>query len=326
VNLLLTMLLIGCSQPELQVSRTREAEPELVYARGREALTKAGTTQLRWGLTPFVSTTSVDAQYRPTLALISSRIGLPIEIVVGQDYADLEQQLLSGTIDVATMSPYAYVRAKEQAPGIQVFATHISGGSETYGGYIVAREESHVRTTEQVRGQSFAYVDPRSSSGWLFAASRLVDEGIHPVDDVQGMFYGSHAAVIKAVISGQAEVGATYGDALEDGRGRIPGAEKLRIVARTQRIPFDAYVVRSGLPREARDALQLALSQVSTRDTVGREALSTLMGLNGFMATTDSHYKSVRAVDAEVRKALLAAASGLPRVAPPPTPEPHEPQ
>ena len=320
--LLVALLGLSCQGDPGPSTKARVPEPELIFARGRQALAAEGTTRLRWGLTPFISVTSVEQQYRPTLALVSSRLGLPIEIQVGESYSDLEQRLLDGSIDVATMSPYAYVRAKELAPDIQVFATHISRGSETYGGYLVAREDREVHTVQDTKNQRFAYVDPRSSSGWLFPASRLLDAGIHPVDDVEGMFYGSHSAVIEAVVRGEAVVGATYAGALVEGRGSIPGAEMLKIVARTQRIPFDAYVVRAGFPRAARDALQVALGSVSTRDSVGREALAPLLGLNGFMPAMDSHYRRVYAVDAEVRAALETSKSGLPPTAPPEPPSP----
>jgi phosphonate transport system substrate-binding protein len=316
------LLALGCQGDAQLTPVAGVPEPELVFARGRQSLAAEGTTRLRWGLTPFISATSVKEQYQPTLNLVSSRIGIPIEITVGTSYANLEQLLLEGQIDVATMSPYAYVRAKELAPDIQVFATHISGGSETYGGYLVAREDREIHTVKDVKNQRFAFVDPRSSSGWLFPASRLLDAGVHPVDDVESMFYGSHSAVIQAVVRGHADVGSTYAGALIDGRGSIPGAESLKIVARTQRIPFDAYVVRTGFPRAARDALQLALGSVSTRDSVGRDALAPLLGLNGFMPAMDSHYRAVRAVDAEVRVALETSGTGLPPTAPPADPKP----
>ena len=46
-----------------------------------------------------------------------------------------------------------------------------------------------------------------------------------------------------------------------------------------------------------------------------------LMGLNGFMPVIDSHYKGVRAVDADVRTSLELSGSGLPPTLPP-EPEP----
>ena len=317
IFLWISFCIAGCDEPPPPDPRPAGGTtPELVYARGRDALATEGITTLRWGLTPFVSTTSVATQNRPTLELVATRLGVPIDIVVADNYGDLETKLLEGEIDVATMSPYAYVQAKRMSSDIQVFATHISDGAETYGGYIVTHETREVHTVKDVRGLKFAYVDPRSSSGWLFPASRLLDAGIHPVDDVDGMFYGSHAAVIQAVVSGRADVGATYGGALEQGRSRIPGAENLRIIARTQRIPFDAYVARAGLPGAGRDAIQAALASVSTRDSAGRNALSSFRNINGFMPALDPHYKGVRTVDEEVSAALEASGNALPPLLP----------
>ncbi len=325
-TLVLGLLLgLAChSEPGPKVGhKYRRNDPEVQYARGREALTSEGITRIRWGITPFVSATSVKSEWSPTLSLISSKLGMPIDTEVGDGYADLEERLLSGQIDVAIMSPYAYVQAKKIAPGLQVFATHISGGSETYGGYLVTRGDQSLDSVESLKKRRFAYVDPRSSSGWLFPASRLLDAGIHPVEDVQGHFYGSHAAVIEAVVNGQADVGATYDGALVQGRGSIVGADSLRIIARTHRIPFDAYVVRADFPPAARTALQVAMSSISTRDAVGREALAPLLSMNGFMAITDSHYKMVRTVDSEVRAAIEASGTGLPSIiAPPPALDP----
>jgi len=304
------------SDPQIPIV-PKKVNKGLVYAQGREALASKGITRLNWGLTPFVSSSTVGDQYQPTLSLVAGRLGLTITSQVGSNYADLEQRLLSGEIDVATMSPYAYVRAKAQNPDIHVFASHIAGGSETYGSYIVARDDSNIHTIDDTRGKRFAFVDERSSSGWLFPAARLLDADIHPVDDVDPRFLGSHKAVIEAVISGAADVGATYDGALAEGRGSIPGSDSLRIVARTKRIPFDAYVVRAGFPPTAKDALQVALGSVSTRDAVGREALAPLLGVNGFMSVSDSHYKIIRAVEIEVRAALSASGSSLPKPTPP---------
>jgi phosphate/phosphite/phosphonate ABC transporter binding protein len=309
-------LLWGCEDPHYAVrSRVRPRDPEVIYARGRDAMASAGITRIRWGLTPYVTTTSIEEQYRSTFDLVASRIGIPIDIVVGKSYADVEQQLLAGDIDVATMSPYAYVRAKAADPTIHVFSTHISGGTETYGAYIVATESGPVKTLADTRNRSFAFVDERSSSGWLFPAARMLDANIHPVGGVKGAFYGSHSAVIQAVSAGRAAAGATYDGALAEGRGNIPGAASLRIIARTKRIPFDAYVVRGAFPRYGRDALQEALGSVSTRDSVGRDALAPLMGINGFMPTTDAHYRTVREVEAGVRAALENSGGHLPPMA-----------
>ena len=61
----------------------------------------------------------------------------------------------------------------------------------------------------QIYGHTMAYVAQGSASGWLFPASRLLEEGIHPLDDVVPVWAGDHNEVINKVKSGEAHAGAT---------------------------------------------------------------------------------------------------------------------
>lgn len=313
---LAVLLICGCEdRPETARTRIAQVSAEVLYEQAREAIQQAGIKELTWAVTPFVSTTSVDEQYRSTINLVSQRIGIPMNILVGQDYADVEHLLLSGKADIAVMSPYAYVRAKEQAPNIQVFATHIANGTESYGAYILARTDSELQSLQDIKGKPFAFVDPRSTSGWLFPAARMMDDGINPMVDIEGHFYGNHKRVIEAIVNGEVLAGSTYDGALATGRGNIPGAENLEVIARTQRIPYDAYVLRQDIPQEIVLGLQKALKSVSIRDQDGRSALAPLMDINGFIPADNTDYKSVRDVDSRVRE-LIELGGHLPKVIP----------
>ena len=65
-----------------------------------------------------------------------------------------------------------------------------------------------------------------------------------------------------------------------------------------------------------RYAIQAALASVSTRDSAGRNALSSFRNINGFMPALDPHYKGVRTVDEEVSAALEASGNALPPLLP----------
>ena len=147
-----------------------------------------------------------------------------------------------------------------------------------------------------------AFVDERSASGWLFPAARLLDEGIHPLDDITPQFYGNHDRVVEAVSTGEADAGATYAEMLRGGPGDL--IADLHIVAKGDLVPHDAYVARPGLPEEVSTAMAAAMGEVSTRDEPGRLVLSQLRTVNGFIAVDDSHYDPVRVVDTQVREAL----------------------
>jgi len=308
------LLTISCiEEPEAVRSTIARTPAKQMYRQAREVLQEAGIDTLTWGVTPFVTEDgAIESRYEPTVAIVSDRLATPMQVIAGQSYADIETLLLSQQIDLAIMSPYAYVRARSKDPHIRAVATHIADGTESYGAYILVPEHSSVRSLSDLHGKSFGFVDKRSSSGWLFPASRLLDDGINPVTDIDGRFYGNHERVIRAIVSGEVDAGATYNAALSEGRGRIPGANNLRVIARTERIPYDAYVIRSGFPKEAILGLQKALSSVSTRDADGRVALEPLGDINGFIRTDDAHYRSVREIEAKVQSLLALSGGRLP--------------
>ena len=235
---------------------------------------------------------------------------------MGENYADLEQRIVEGSVDVAVVSPYSYVRAKKRAPGILPFASHIARGSASYGAYIIVNEESDIETLAELKGQSFAFVDKRSTSGWLFPAVRMLDEGIHPERDLEEVFADTHNEVYDRVVEGLVEGGATYDGALRQGRDRRRDGRGVRVIAKAPRIPHEAYVLRDGLPREVADALGAALFEISTGTRKGRELLAPMLRINGFVRVEDSHYDVVREVEAKANKVGLVVETGPPPVDP----------
>jgi len=314
LSMMVLSLFLGCEDPgETARGGIAQAPSRLVFKRSQNALKDAGIHSLVWGATPFV-TRSVDVaeQYQPMVSLVAEHLSIPMSVRVGDDYEHIETMLLSGEIDIALMSPYAYVQAKAKEPGLKVFCSPIANGTETYGAYIVAREDSDIHGLLDLRGKPFGFVNSRSTSGWLYPASRMMDEGMDPTRDVEGIFFGDHAGVIKAIVSGKVAAGATYDGALATGRGQIDGARDLRVIARTQRIPYDAYVVRKGFPVKAIPGLQLALGRVSSRDARGRAALAPLIDINGFIRSDDTVYREIREIDDRVQSLLRSSGGTVP--------------
>ena len=304
------LFLAGCSAPA-PVAPTVEQSLDVVggyelFVKAQEELRRSGIESVKWGLTPYLATETLLENYRPILAYVEARLGVPVELMVGDNYADLERRLVEGEVDAAIISPYSYVRAKVEEPGIEVFASQVAQGSVNYGAYIITREGSGIENVKQLKGRSFAYVDRRSTSGWLFPAARMLQEGVHPSEDVDAHFLGSHTEVFEAVLAGDYDAGATYEGALGEGRAVNPDAAVLlRVIAKAKRIPHEAYTVRAGFPAIGAEAMGQALSEISTATVEGRRLLLPLMRLNGFMPVDDSHYDVIREVESEVRKAGL---------------------
>ena len=80
----------------------------------------------------------------------------------------------------------------------------------------VARANSGLKSIiEDAKGKRMAFVDPASTSGFLFPASYLKEQGsstIRPSSHRQ-IFAGSHDGAIRAVYDGDVDVAAVYDDA-----------------------------------------------------------------------------------------------------------------
>lgn len=320
LSLASTLLAGGCSEPREYSNfdfvdpgfgsqvRNADLSDEEVFARGRAALAEAGLETLRWGLTPYLIPDELLAAYSPIASLVEENLGVPVEMILGENYADLEAKLTGGEVDVALISPYSYVRAKAVEDGLKVFASHVARGSPSYAAYIIVAEDSPVDRLSQLRGEPFAFVDRRSTSGWLFPAARLLEEGIHPLDDLEAQFVETHDRVFDAVVEGRVTAGALYDAALAEGRERQTDGLEVRVLAKAERAPHDAYVTRAGIPEEVADALGRTLAGISMATREGRRILGPTLGINGFIAIGNDHYDVIRRVEERVFAAGIEAA------------------
>jgi phosphonate transport system substrate-binding protein len=308
----ITLLLLSCAGPDNPVTADKVAMvrtptdvvPSEVLSAARESLQTSGVERLRWGLIPYVAPDEIVARYSPIINRVSERLGVPIDIVVGNDYQHLEELIVTGQVDVAVLGPYAYVRARKRAPSMEVFASHIALGSTTYGTYILTHEDSGIEHLNDIVGRRIAFVDRRSTSGWLSPAAHMLEKGINPVTDVEALYLGSHERVFGAVARGEVAAGAVYGAILSEGRKRNSEGSQIIVLAKCARIPYDAYVIRAGVEPVVGDALALALGEISTRDRKGRRTLASLARINGFVPVTDDHYNTIRQLEDRILKEL----------------------
>jgi phosphonate transport system substrate-binding protein len=120
-------------------------------------------------------------------------------------------------------------------------------------------------------------------------------------------FLGDHLEVLRAVINGQVDAGASFYGALKAGRVRGIDVSGLRVLAVTGRIPFDAVVARPGLDPAVAASVTAVLDRLNGSSPEARAALSGLLDVDGFVPSDDSFYDPVRAMLKAVRAAGVEA-------------------
>jgi phosphate/phosphite/phosphonate ABC transporter binding protein len=212
---------------------------------------------------------------------------------------DLPALLADGKVDIAWCSAGQDVDASARAR-VEPAAKLIRGGMPFYRSALFARKGA-VRKLSDLRGKRLAFVSESSSAGYVLARQILLAAGFRDADFRGVKFAGDHAAVCKAVLSGEADAGATFAN---DGRGGAlagcaetvgPEAVKqLRVLATSDPIPNDVVAVRPGAQADLLPALRSALLSLS-QSTGGRRKLDALFHADAFAPAEDADYAPLRA-------------------------------
>ena len=252
------------------------------------------------GFTPFAAPEHIRKTYGVAAEALARRLGRKVRVFVSSDYDALGDWVREGVLDLAWFSPLAYVVAAERVP-MQVLAIPRVKGHPSYRGLLLARKDRGIGDLGDLKGKVFAFVDPTSGSGYLYPRVLLQQRGFDPETFFgEVRFLGSHDRVIRAVLAGEVDGGASYTDAW-DGAAKVLDLSPLQILAQTEEIPKDALAVRRETPPEAAELLRQALLDLTPTDPAAGGALREL-GIDGFVPGEDRLYDVLRAArEAEKR-------------------------
>ncbi len=250
--------------------------------------------ELRFGFTPVLGEAEMRAEFEPLMAYLSDVLARKVGLYIAKDYGDLRTQMESGAVDVGSFSPFAYVDA-QRGGKIRIIAQSILDRSATYRGLIIARKDSGVRTVGDLEGKRFAFVDPKSASGYVYPRAMLVEKGVTPERYFkETIFAGGHDKVIAAVLDGRVDAGAIYDGALGVAKAKGVATDVLVVLSSTDPIPHDAIAVRLGLDDTLVRKLQAALVDLDKSEAGRRVIAHSKKKLTGHVVADDSVFDVVR--------------------------------
>lgn len=244
--------------------------------------------RLTFGITPYLSQEKLEETFQPILTYLQAETGIEMKLVIVSDYGKLAERMKTNDIDIGVFSPFAYVEGVKKS-GVRIFASQLINGRPTYQGWIITKKGSGINTLSDLKNKSFAFVDPKSTSGYIYPRVMLIENGYNPAVFFKNtMFAGSHDNALQVVMSGRCDAGAVFEDVVDR-----RSLEKLNVIAKTDKIPYDAYTVRQGISQVVIDILQKKMISLDQHTMVNEKPV--LGGqLNGFVIARDSNYDSVR--------------------------------
>ena len=283
--LLLALSFVGCGKSE-SVKHVTLSNLEPVSS------PKQGTKgTLRVALAVGLSPTQSIAKYQALTAYLSEKLNQPVELVQKKTYKEVDDLIEEGNVDIAFVCSSSYVIGHEKF-GERLVAVPISNGSMYYQSVIIANATSDIRNWSELKGRSFAFVDPQSTSGALYAMSKIKDHGGLNFFKSYIYTYG-HSNSLVAVRDHLVDAAAVDSYTLASALANSPHlTNTIRIIDTSLEYANNPVVASPRLDEQTFIAIQTALLNMD-KDSSGQDALKTA-GYDRFNLLEDSLYDSVR--------------------------------
>ena len=269
-----------------------------VIAMGAATAAGAGASEtLTLALTPSQSPTALQQVGDEFGAALSRLLKMPVKVYVASDYAAVIEALRSRNADLAFLHTVGYVLANQEAKAT-LLAKDIWHGKTSYTARIYVRKDSGYKTLEDLRGKTIAFVDPTSSSGYIYPMVLLIQKGLVKNRDPktffkEALFAGSHDAALLALINRSVDAAASFDLAREQYLKDKERMEAIAWVTETPPIPEAGIAVREGLDPALAKRIFQALMALNAPEY--KPLLKKLYSIDGFTDPgPDSDFDVVR--------------------------------
>jgi phosphonate transport system substrate-binding protein len=255
---------------------------------------------LRVAVAAVISPKATLEAYAPLRDFLADQLGRPVELIQRSTYAEVNDLVQSGAVDMAFVCGGAFVEA-ERDFGMEILVAPLVNGEKVYFSYIIVPENSPVQKIEDLHDLDFAFTDPLSNSGHLAPSWMLWERGETPEDFFANtIFTNSHDNSIQAVadhLVDSAAVDSLVYDFLVEQDS--PVAERVRIIDSLGPFGIPPVVVHPDIDLELRETLLTTLLTMAD-DPEGRAALDKLY-IDRFVLIDHSAYDSLREMAAYMR-------------------------
>jgi phosphonate transport system substrate-binding protein len=248
-------------------------------------------------LTPSQKPTDLLATGDEFARVLTKLSGIPVRVTVASDYAAVIEALRNHTADLAFVHPVGYVLASREAKAT-IVVRNLWHGKSSFTSRIYVRKESGLKTLEDLRGKTMAFIDPASSSGYTYPMVLLIQRGLVKDRDPKTffrevLFAGAHDAGIRALLNGHVDALASFDMAREQYLTDPVERERIIYIAETPEIPEAGIAARAGLEPATFAKVREALLQI--RAPAYAALLRRLYEIDGFAPAEDRDYDPVRA-------------------------------
>jgi phosphonate transport system substrate-binding protein len=192
----------------------------LLAACGQSADTSSGSSssaasggrnpdELVMAAVPTEDAQSLSKDYQPVISLLEKELGKKVRFQSATSYSSVIEAQRSGKVDIAQYGAFSLITAQNSGVKVTPVAaqTTTKGATPGYQSYGITRPDTGIKSIADFKGKKICYVDPASTSGFLYPSAALIAAGIDPNKDVTPVMTGGHDASVIGVMNGQCDAG-----------------------------------------------------------------------------------------------------------------------
>jgi phosphonate transport system substrate-binding protein len=250
---------------------------------------------LRVSAIPDEAPTELQRKFKPLGDYLKKATGLDVEFTPVTDYAAVVEGLATNKLDLAWLGGFTYVQARLRTNGGVVPIVQRAEDA-TFTSRFIVPLNSTAKTLADLKGKTFAFGAPSSTSGSLMPRYYLLKAGIDPERDFKSVaFSGAHDATLAFVAAGRAEAGVLNASVMDKlVESHSANAAKVRVLAVTP--PYFDYnwTVRPGLDPALTKKLTDAFLALDPSKPEMKEIMD-LQRASKFVPTQNSNYDGIEA-------------------------------
>lgn len=221
----------------------------------------------------------------PLTRYLGEKLDMPVVLRLSPNMGEAIKAAASGNVDLAYLTPVAYLKAHEKG-GAQLVAKTVTNGKASFQLMIVVKSDSPYTKVQDLKGKSFAFGDKRA----LLQRAVVVGSGIKLEDFSEFKFIGHYDNIARGVLNKDFDAGI-----LKDTMAYKWQGKGLRIIHSSPDLPPYNIAASKNVSPELLAKIKKAFLELDGNNIEHLKIIKALdKKYNGFASTSDQEYDVVR--------------------------------
>lgn len=245
----------------------------------------AGNNELKFGSVAMDVPAEMHKRLTPLTQYLTKVMGKPVELRLSKDMPAAIRAVSNDSVDIAYLTPVAYIRAHAMGHAKLVVKT-VTKGKASFKLMIITRADSPLKTVQDLAGKRFAFGDPAA----LLQRATVVGAGM-PLEKFSSYkFLGHYDNIVRAVMRRDFDAGIVKDTMAYKWQGK-----GIRILYSSPDFPPYNIAASSKIDDATLAKLKQAFLALDVKQPAHRLVIKALdKKYDGFAPTSDQEYDVVR--------------------------------